>query len=146
ETSTFKVPFFTTFFSLSSHHPFKVPEKYADKFPKGNLPVQEVIGYTDHALRKFFDTARQQSWCENTLFILCADHATVSYYPEYQTTLGGYSIPIVFYYPGGELKGVSDKIVQQIDIMPTVLNYLNYDESYLAFGFDAFSSDNSNFV
>lgn len=146
ETSTFKEPFFTTFFSLSSHHPFKVPEKYADKFPKGNLPVQEVIGYTDHALRKFFDTARQQSWYENTLFILCADHATVSYYPEYQTTLGGYSIPIVFYYPGGELKGVSDKIVQQIDIMPTVLNYLNYDESYFAFGFDAFSSDNSNFV
>lgn len=145
-TSTLKEPFFTTFFSLSSHHPFKVPEKYEGKFPKGNLPVQEVIGYTDQALRRFFDTAKKQPWYENTLFVLCADHATVSYYPEYQTTLGGYSIPIVFYYPGGELHGMSDKIVQQIDIMPTVLNYLNYDEPYFAFGFDAFSDSDSNFM
>lgn len=145
-TNTLKEPFFTTFFSLSSHHPFKVPEKYEGKFPEGNLPVQKVIGYTDQALRKFFDTAKKQPWYENTLFVLCADHATVSYYPEYQTTLGGYSIPIVFYYPGGELQGASDNIVQQIDIMPTVLNYLNYDEPYFAFGFDAFSENSSNFM
>lgn len=146
ETSRLKEPFFTTFFSLSSHHPFKVPEKYNDKFPKGNLPVQKAIGYTDMALRKFFDTAKKQPWFDDTLFVLCADHATVSYYPEYQTILGSYSIPIVFYYPGGELQGISDKLVQQIDIMPTVLNYLNYDEPYFAFGFDAFSSDSTNFV
>ena len=146
ETSTLKEPFLSTFFSLSSHHPFQVPDQYENKFPKGNLPVQEVIGYTDLALRKFFDTAKRQPWYDRTLFVLCADHATVSYYPEYQTTLGAYSIPIVFYYPGGELKGVSDKLVQQIDIMPTVLNYLNYDKPYFAFGFDAFSKDTTNFV
>lgn len=146
ETGTLKEPFLSAFFSLSSHHPFQVPDQYAGKFPKGNLPVQEVIGYTDLALRKFFETAKEQSWYNRTLFVLCADHATVSHYPEYQTPLGAYSIPIVFYYPGGELKGMSDKLVQQIDIMPTVLNFLNYEKPYFAFGFDAFSSDTTNFV
>src|SRR5690606_31537909 len=57
ELNTFKEPFFSALFTLSSHHPFKVPEKYIDTFPKGPLPVQEPIGYTDLALRNFFETA-----------------------------------------------------------------------------------------
>jgi len=144
--NTFKEPFFSTFFSLSSHHPFKVPEKYIGKFPKGPLPVQEPVGYTDMAIRRFFETASAMPWFNNTLFVLCADHATVSYYPEYQTIAGAYSIPIIFYYPGGSLKGIEDRLVQQIDIAPTVLNFLNYDQPYFAFGFDAFKKDTTNFV
>lgn len=144
--NTFKQPFFSAFFSVSSHHPFKVPEKYIGKFPKGPLPVQEPIGYTDLALRKFFATAAKMPWYKNTLFVICADHATVSYLPEYQTLPGYFSIPILFYYPGGDLKGRTDKLIQQADIMPTVLNYLNYDKPYFAFGFDAFSNTNNNFV
>lgn len=144
--NTFKQPFFSAFFSVSSHHPFKVPEKYTGKFPKGPLPVQEPIGYTDMALRKFFATASKMPWYKNTLFVLVADHATVSYLPEYQTVPGFFAIPILFYYPGGDLKGKSEKLIQQIDIMPTVLNYLNYNKPYFAFGFDALSAKNNNFV
>lgn len=144
--NTFHQPFFSAFFSLSSHHPFKVPEQYKGKFPKGPLEVQEPMGYTDMALRKFFETAAKMPWYKNTLFVLCADHATVSFFPEYQTIPGAFSIPILFYYPGGNLKGKMDKSVQQIDIMPTVLNYLQYDKPYFAFGFDAFSKRTDNFI
>jgi len=144
--NTFKQPFFTAFFSVSSHHPFKVPEKYIGKFPKGPLPVQEPMGYTDMAIKKFFATASKMPWYKNTLFVLVADHATVSYLPEYQNTAGSFSIPILFYYPGGDLKGRTDKLIQQMDIMPTVLNYLNYNKPYFAFGFDALSSAKDNFV
>ncbi|WP_316797024.1 LTA synthase family protein [Pedobacter agri] len=144
--NTFKQPFFSAFFSLSSHHPFKVPEKYKGKFPQGPLEVQEPMGYTDMALKKFFATASKMPWYKNTLFVLCADHATVSYLPEYQTTAGYFSIPILFYYPGSELKGKTEKNVQQIDIMPTVLNYLHYDKPYVAFGRDAFKDNPNDFV
>lgn len=144
--NTFKQPFFSAFFSVSSHHPFKVPEKYIGKFPKGPLPVQEPIGYTDMALKKFFATAAQMPWYKNTLFVLVADHATVSYLPEYQTVPGYFSVPILFYYPGGDLKGKTDKLIQQADIMPTVLNFLNYNKPYFAFGFDALSNKSNNFV
>lgn len=144
--NTLKQPFFSAFFSVSSHHPFKLPEQYVGKFPKGQLPVQELLGYTDMALRNFFKTAETMPWYKNTLFVLCADHATVSYFPEYQTTPGYFSIPILLYYPGGNLKGKADKIMQQIDIMPTVLNYLNYDKPYFALGFDAFNKNPDNFA
>src|SRR5690606_20300451 len=43
-------------------------------------------------------------------------------------------------------KGVSAKLVQQIDIMPTVLNYLQYDKPYFSFGFDAIAPDRNTFV
>lgn len=143
---TFKQPFFASFFSLSSHHPFKVPEKYNGKFPKGNIPLHEPLGYTDNALREFFATASKSPWYNNTIFVLCADHASQSFLPEYQTSATSFAIPIIFYYPGGNLKGMSDKLVQQIDIMPTVLNYIHYPKPYFAFGFDAFDTNEDNFV
>lgn len=146
EMDHLKEPFFSSFFSLSSHHPFKVPEKYAGKFPKGKLPLHEPLGYADYALKEFFETAKTKPWFKNTLFVICADHASMSYFEEYHTLPNSFAIPIIFYYPGGELKGSSDKLVQQIDIMPTVLNYLEYDKPYFAFGFDAFSSGRNNFV
>lgn len=139
-------PFFAGFFSLSSHHPFKVPAQYAGKFPKGPLEVHEPIGYTDYALKQFFAKASKSPWYNNTLFVICADHATVSHLPEYQTAANSFAIPIIFYYPGGELQGVSDKLVQQIDILPTVLNFLNYPKPYFSFGFDALANTSDNFV
>lgn len=139
-------PFFAGFFSLSSHHPFKVPARYQNVFPKGPLPLHEPIGYTDHALRQFFNRASKSDWYNNTLFVLCADHTSLSHLPEYQTLPNTFAIPIVFYYPGGDLKGTSDRLIQQIDIMPTVLNYLHYPKPYFAFGFDAFDNTRDNFV
>ncbi len=141
-----KQPFFAGFFSLSSHHPFKVPEHYQGVFPKGPVPLQEPIGYTDNALRQFFNQASKSDWYKNTLFVICADHTSLSALPEYQTLPNTFAIPIVFYHPGGELKGVSDKLVQQIDIMPTVLSYLNYPKPYFAFGFNALDKSKDNFV
>ena len=32
--------------------------------------------------------------------------------------------------------GMRDAIAQQIDIMPTILNYLGYDQPYMGFGID----------
>ncbi|NQD72113.1 sulfatase-like hydrolase/transferase [Sphingobacterium shayense] len=142
----FREPFFASFFSLSSHHPFKVPAAYAGKFPKGPLPVQEPVGYTDYALRQFFERVKHSDWYDNTLFVICADHATVSYLPEYNTASNAFAIPIIFYHPGGQLKGMSDKLVQQIDIMPTVLQYIGFDKPYFSFGFDALSKDRNNFL
>ncbi len=127
-------PFATTIFSVSSHHPYEVPEKYKGKFPEGRIPLNKCIRYTDMALQKFFDSARKMPWFKNTLFVITADHATDSDIKEYYTSVNRFAIPIVFYKPDGSLKGVDNGLAQQIDIMPTVLSYLNYPHPYLAFG------------
>jgi phosphoglycerol transferase MdoB-like AlkP superfamily enzyme len=132
--STFRQPFLASVFTISSHHPFKVPDKYKNRFPKGPAPILEVIGYSDNSLREFFNLASKQPWYKNTLFVITADHTNESVRKEFQNNFGSYSIPIIFFRPDGELHGIENRIAQQIDIMPTVLSYLNYNGEFIAFG------------
>ena len=138
QMSEMKEPFMTALFSASSHDPFVVPEKYKGHFPQGERPLQQCIAYTDYALQRFFETASQQPWFNNTLFIITADHVSQQIDPFYCTTLGNYCVPIILYAPGDpSLHGYDEeRIVEQIDIMPTVLDYLHYDKPYIAFGND----------
>jgi len=144
--NTFKQPFFSTIFSVSSHHPFKLPEQYKGKFRKGPLPVMECISYTDMALRKFFEKASQTDWFKNTVFVISADHATESYHPEYKNEWGDVAIPIVLYSPGdSSFHGLDSGIIQQTDIIPSLLSYMNYDKPFLAFGENVFNKNRINF-
>lgn len=140
-----KQPFVVSLFSLSSHHPYYVPGKYVNIFRKGKLPIQQSIMYTDHSLASFFYTIRNMPWYQNTLFVITADHTSEGYYPFYQSGTGQYAIPLLFFRPGADLKGKSKAIAQQTDVMPTVLNYLGYDKSYLAYGNDLFDSTTMRF-
>ena len=84
----------------------------------------------------------RQPWYKNTLFVITSDHTNLSDHDYYQTDLGGFCSPIIFFDPSGEIKpGMRDAIAQQIDIMPTVLGYLGYDRPYVAFGCDLFNTE-----
>ncbi|MCQ2298509.1 MAG: LTA synthase family protein [Bacteroidales bacterium] len=136
-----KEPFVTAVFTASSHSPFPIPEQYKGVFPKGMERIQECVAYSDHALRKFFAKASTMDWYKNTLFVITADHVSAPTDKFYLTTLGHYSVPIIFYAPGlKDLKGYeADMVVEQTDIMPTILGLLGYDKPYIAFGNDLFS-------
>ena len=142
---SFKEPFLTTMFSVSSHHPYKVPKKYRGQFPKGDLQIHQTIGYTDYALKKFFETASKSDWYKNTLFVITADHANQSFYKKYQTSLGRTSVPIIFFSPSHDLLGYENKVAQQIDIAPTILNHLNYDQPFFAYGTNLLSDSTLHF-
>ena len=135
--SEFKQPFVSAVFTASSHHPYKVPEEYKDIYKEEGIVIHKCIRYTDNAIRRFFDKAKTQSWYKNTLFVITSDHTNLSDHAYYQTDLGGFCSPIIFFDPSGDMKpGMRDAIAQQIDIMPTVLSYLGYDRPYVAFGCD----------
>ena len=138
--SEMKEPFVTSVFTASSHGPFALPERYIGKFPKGNDPMLETVAYADMSIQRFFEKAAKQPWYNNTLFVLTADHTSLNSYPEYTTDLGYYKVPIIFFAPGmPELQGMdSEKIVEQIDIMPSVLGLLGYDRPFVGFGQDIF--------
>ena len=144
--NTTKEPFFASAFTLTSHHPFVIPKQYEGQFDKGSEPIHQAIGYTDMALRRFFETASKMEWFSNTLFVITADHTNYQVvYDKSKTSLGRFAVPVIFYDPSGELKGFEEqRTVQQIDIMPSVLSYLNYDKPFFAFGHNAFTSDSLN--
>ncbi len=116
-------PFFAGIFTLSSHNPYRIPDAFQGRFPKGTLEIHESIGYADYALQKFFEKARLQSWYKDTLFVLTADHTSKSESPLYETTYGLFSVPLVFVWNDQPLPFPEpQRIAQQIDIMPTVLD------------------------
>ena len=130
-------PFMAAVFTLSSHHPFRVPDPYKDVYKEEEMPIHKVIRYSDNALRRFFESAQKEAWFENTIFAITNDHTNMSNHDEYKTDIGGFSSPVIFYDPTGEMGvGMQDAIAQQIDIMPTILGYLGYDQPYMGFGID----------
>jgi len=144
--SSFKQPFFSTLFSISSHNPYTVPHKYKGKFIKGNRKIQESIGYTDFALKQFFASAKKEPWYNNTLFVIVADHTcSEPTADKYRTNVGKFRIPIIFFDPSNpDFKGVQEKNFQQIDVLPSILDYLNIKDQVVTYG-KPFSSD-KNYV
>lgn len=97
-------PFLASVFTLSSHHPYTIPAQHMNRFPKGTMIVHETVGYTDYAVRRFFEYAKQQPWFENTLFVITADHSALTETKEFKTALGLYRIPVIFYSPKNETR------------------------------------------
>ena len=145
EMDKMKPPFLTAIFTLSSHHPYTIPAKYSGKFRKGTLPVHESISYADYSLMKFFEAAASRPWFDSTLFVITADHTPEAHYPEYLTQAGIYAIPMVFYMPGSSLRGRLTHTVQQTDIMPSVLDYLDYNGDFIAYGNSIFDTTSTHF-
>jgi phosphoglycerol transferase MdoB-like AlkP superfamily enzyme len=142
----FKQPFFSSIFTISSHNPYRIPERYKGKFSKGTTDIHESIGYTDFSLRKFFNTAKKQAWYKNTLFVISSDHtSSAGDHAIDKTNIGKFSIPILFFDPSSpEFVGVNENNFQQIDIMPSILDYLNIKTDMVSFG-KSYKSKN-NFV
>ena len=142
--SEMQEPFMTAVFTATSHHPFQVPDRYKGVFPEGTHPLHHCIGYTDNAMRRFFDYAKTQPWYNNTLFVITADHTNGLTRAEYTTDKGFYEVPIIFFDPEMTEEFCSIKReypVSQTDIMPSVLAYLGYDKPYFAFGQDALTTN-----
>lgn len=137
-----KQPFLAAVFTLSSHHPYFVPKNRKKDVIEGPQPLCASISYGDLSLRLFFDEAKKQPWYKNTIFFICADHSPSTSTAFYNLRTQLYQIPMAIFDPSGKLgKGRSEKIFQQIDIYPTVLDLLNIETNYYSFGNSLFSTD-----
>lgn len=131
-----KQPFMATVFTASSHHPFKIPEKYNGKFKKGTIEMHEPMQYTDYAIKKYFETAKKQPWFNNTIFVFTGDHTNQVAYGEYEKAMNRFAVPLILYSPNPEynLKGVNPETAQQIDIYPTLADLIGYNKPIRSWG------------
>lgn len=128
-------PFFSSVFTLTSHDPYKIPEKYKDRFKGGELPIYKSVQYTDHALRTFFQKVWNSKWFSNTVFIITADHPSHSVNEYFYTPTGKYEIPLMIYAPGKIQAGKNDSITaSHPDIMPTILSLAGVETQFFGMG------------
>jgi arylsulfatase A-like enzyme len=124
-------------FSRSRPPSYNVPKKYKGKFPKGYSEVIESIGYADFSLVAF---SKPPQKCRG-LRIHCLSWLptiplgnTKKQSKNTKIRWESFAIPFVVYKADGSFTGVDSSVVQQVDIMPTILEYTGYNKPFTSFG------------
>lgn len=122
-----KQPFFSAVLTLSTHEPFDVP--VTTPFTGDDLPskFRRSAWYTDKCLGEYFAKAEKETWYNNTLFVLVADHG--HHLPNGHSLGDPASRRITFMLTGGALKEeykgkTINRIVEQSCIPSTLLAQL----------------------
>ncbi|MBR4995867.1 MAG: LTA synthase family protein [Alistipes sp.] len=133
-------PFFSTLFTLSSHHPFVIPERYEERFKAGLTANHRCVEYVDNAFRNFFARYEGEEWFNNTIFVFVADHvSSEKFSEEFRRSPADYQVFGFIYAPESALFGEHHQVTSQIDIMPMLLGLMGNTTPYFAFGRDVFN-------
>ncbi|WP_417941620.1 LTA synthase family protein [Flavobacterium sp. RS13.1] len=131
-------PFFNHIMTVSNHRPFTYPNNKIDI--SGDAKSRDGgVKYTDYALKKFFAMAGKQSWFKNTVFVIVADHCASSA-GKTELPLDKYRIPAFIYSPFVKAEKYN-KLMSQIDLMPTLFGLLHFDYESKFCGQDVFKPD-----
>jgi phosphoglycerol transferase MdoB-like AlkP superfamily enzyme len=143
-------PFFAYIQTSGNHHPYDksispldtdfvkvtIPVEEVNKYGFGSLGEYNAFRYSDYCFRKFIETARQEAYFNNTIFIFVGDHGVAgnarSIYPAVWTEqrLTDEHVPLLFYGPQLLQPEKRTEVVSQIDILPTIaglvhMSYVN---------------------
>lgn len=135
-------PFCSVVFSLTSHTPFALPSDEYKYFSDtiANYKYLNALRYSDAALGKFFATAQHASYFENTIFIIVADH--VEGFGE-KTMYERFHIPCLIYAPHILLPQIISRAHSQVDILPTLIELLQFPTAHSSFGISALQRKSS---
>ena len=136
-----KKPFAAGVFTLSSHHPFKLPKGY--ELPDGvyKTDFEKTMHYTDDSMRHFFETMSEYSWFDSTIFVIVGDHVNPEHrFDNYLNGYGQYQIVTAFYAPNVIKPLKTNIMAQQTDIGISILAALGYNDTIFSFGRNVFDS------
>lgn len=149
-----KSPFYSFYVSLSSHHPFELPEKHQDLVLEG--PFSETIledylqgiHYFDQSLGIFIEELKKADLYENSILVVYGDHQGLDYRDEgtnllMESFLGRpyredemFRVPLLIHIPGLGTTQRIDTVGGQIDFSPTLANLLGLSSNKHYFGQD----------
>jgi phosphoglycerol transferase MdoB-like AlkP superfamily enzyme len=131
-------PFFNFVMTTSNHRPYTYPDNAID-IPSGTSR-EGAVKYTDYALRKMFEKAKDKPWYKNTVFIIIADHCASSAGKD-EIDVANYHIPAFIVNLPSELNQKINKQCSQIDIFPTFFALQNWTYESDFFGKNVLNSN-----
>lgn len=134
QQNSFPEPFMNVFFSISNHHPFKLPPHGAEGIAeKGWSDMEKTTHYTDRVLGAYFEQVSQFDWFDRTIFVLTGDHCFHEQSEPGRTIVENFHVPLLVVAPGVE-PGLDDRISNHINVMPTVIDLLQLDTYHSSTG------------
>lgn len=123
-------PFMATLLTVSNHPPYVIPKDFRTTSADDE---QRIVEYADRCIGRFLADARRQTWYDNTVFVLLADHGKIVGQPDAELPQSYNHIPMLIFGPGIEPR-IYDAPAQQTDLMPTLLAALGMSYEYDGFG------------
>lgn len=128
-------PFFSFFFTGTSHEPFPDPGAEFHLYPHGQDATSSYLNtlrYSDWALEQFMLRMQEHPAYHNTVFIFVADHVLKA---SADNPHDSFHIPLIVYTPGQQIPAQKhDSIASQYDLLPTVASLLGIEEPIATFG------------
>ncbi len=125
-------PFFATLLTISNHPPYIIPDWF---HPRTTDPETQIVEYADRCIGDFLAGARKQSWYDNTIFVILADHGKLVGKTEAELPQSYNHIPLVIFGPGVENR-IYDGLGTQVDVTPTLLGLMGVSYDFDGFGLD----------
>jgi phosphoglycerol transferase MdoB-like AlkP superfamily enzyme len=119
-------PFCAAILTLSSHLPFDYPSGFIKPVNAPAATKENAALFADYALGEFFNMAKKESYYENTIFLIVADHTIQVRGGDPFAPLEKYRVPALFFGKGVSA-AKSDAIASQIDLLPTLLALIGDD-------------------
>ncbi|CAH1204097.1 Lipoteichoic acid synthase 2 [Paenibacillus plantiphilus] len=136
-----KQPFYSFLISLSSHHPYALPESY-QKLDLGDYKgtmfgdYLQSIHYVDIAFGHMVERLKSEGLWDESILLFYGDHDnSIRDWEPFEKFMGKplndldrlkilKQVPLLVHLPGGDQAGVYDDAGGQIDLMPTILHLL----------------------
>lgn len=125
-------PTFQIVLTTTNHRPFTFPEGRIDA-PQGVR--DSVVKYTDWAIDDFLKKAERKSWFEDTVFVILADHNALAA-GKVELPVSSYKIPCIVYAPKYFGHQTNNRLMSQIDVLPTVFGMLGLSYQTKNMGYD----------
>lgn len=158
--------FYTHLISLTNHSPFELPEEkigielpaeYEDTFFGHYV---EAAHYADQALGRFIKELKEKGIWEETVVVVYGDHSGLhgkllkrhdtelisNLIGHHYSKVDRYNVPFVVHTPSMNQGEKIDQVGGQVDMMPTVANFLGLSlDDYIHFGQDLSNTEGNLF-
>lgn len=156
-----KEPFFSIIQTSGNHRPYTIPDNHygfkvctdvtdADVQKYGFHSVDEYnsFRFMDHSIGHFMKLAKESPYYQNTIFVFWGDHgisgSTGEHVPKgegrSQLDTGALRVPFVVYSPLIKEPKVYDKVVSEVDALPTIASLAGVSYTATTLGRDMFDT------
>lgn len=132
-------PFVAIIQTADNHRPYTIPEEDKADFPLVEFPKDTLkkygfysndelnaFRYTDFSFKKFIESAKKETYFNNTIFVFVGDHGikgnSGNTFPKVWESMGltGHQVPLLFYSPALLKPQRIHNTCSQLDLLPTV--------------------------
>ncbi|MDD2790596.1 MAG: sulfatase-like hydrolase/transferase [Sulfurimonas sp.] len=156
-----KEPFFAIIQTSGNHRPYTIPdESYGfevrddvtdaevQKYGFGSVKEFNSFRFMDYSVGHFMKLARESDYYKNTIFVFWGDHGISGSTGQHVTPgegssrldLGALRVPFIIYSPLIKEPKVYEKVVSEVDAMPTIASMANIPYTATTLGRDMFDT------